>query len=148
MVLRTVFRMVAIGIGTLFLGLAGVVMGIGGFTGGAGDVDGLLVTVVVTRSVLVLALVVVMTWLFRVQDRKAANHATRPYQQVLLAAGLAYVVNISSWAGQTLFGQLLVPAGVSSAVFDFVVWMAVAVVGVRLGERARVQAKAAAIPYA
>jgi hypothetical protein len=37
---------------------------------------------------------------------------------------------------------------VASAVFDFVVWMAVAVVGVRLGERARVQAKAAAIPYA
>jgi len=41
-----------------------------------------------------------------------------------------------------------VPVGLFSAVFDFVVWMGVALVGVRLAERASVQAKTAAIPYA
>jgi hypothetical protein len=82
------------------------------------------------------------------RDRRAADHASRPYQQVLIAAGLAYIVNISSWGGRTLLGQLWVPAGLPSAVVDFALWMAVAVVGVRLGDRARVQAKAAPIPYA
>ena len=57
-------------------------------------------------------------------------------------------MNISSWDGHMLFGQLLVPAGVFSAVFDFVVWMGVAVVGVRLAGRAKVEATPAAIPYA
>jgi hypothetical protein len=123
-------------------------MGLGGFAGSPGDVDGMVATVVLMRTVLALALLIGLTWVFRVRDRKSADPAGRPYQQVLVAAGLAYVVNFSSWDGHMLFGQLLVPVGVFSAVFDLVVWMGVAVVGVRLAERAKVPATAAAIPYA
>lgn len=47
-----------------------------------------------------------------------------------------------------LFGLLLVPAGWPSFLFDFVVWMALAVAAVRLGDRAKVQARVVAIPYA
>jgi hypothetical protein len=148
MALRTALRVVAIAVGTLCVGIAGVLMGLGGFAGSPGDVDGMVATMVLMRTVLALALLLVLTWAFRVRDRKAADHAGRPYQQVLVAAGLAYVVNVSSWNGHMLFGQLLVPVGVLSAAFDFVVWMGVAMVGVRLAERAKVQARAAAIPYA
>jgi hypothetical protein len=148
MVLRTALRVVVIAVGTLFVGVAGVLMGIGGFAGRSGDVDGMVATVVLMRTVLVLAVLLLMTWIFRLRDRKSADHASRPYPQVLVAAGLAYVLNFSSWDGHMLLGQLLVPAGLFSAVFDLVVWMGVAVVGVRLAERANVQARAAAIPYA
>jgi len=148
MVLRTALRAVVIAVGTLFVGVAGVLMGIGGFAGRPGDVDGMVATVVLIRTVLALAVLLLLTWVFRVRDRKSADHAGRPFQQVLVAAGLAYVLNFSSWDGHMLFGQLLVPVGLFSAVFDFVVWMGVALVGVRLAERASVQAKTAAIPYA
>jgi uncharacterized membrane-anchored protein len=147
MVLRTALRVVAMAVGTLFVGLAGILMGLGGFKGSPTDVDGLVATLVLMRSVLALALLLVLTWVFRVRDRKSADHAGRPSQQVLVAAGLAYFVNFASWDGHMLFGQLLVPAGVFSTVFDFVVWMGVAVVGVHLAERAKVQAKAVAVPY-
>jgi uncharacterized membrane-anchored protein len=148
MVLRTALRVVVIAVSTLFVGLAGILMGLEGFTGGAADVDGLVALAVLMRTVLVMALLMLLTWLFRLRDRKSADHAGRPSQQVLIAAGLAYFVNVSSWSGNMLFGQLLVPAGVFSAVFDLVVWLGVAVVGVRLAERAKVQVTAAAIPYA
>jgi uncharacterized membrane-anchored protein len=148
MVLRTAVRVVVIAVSTLFVGIAGILMGLEGFTGGAADVDGLVALVVLMRTVLVLALLMLLTWVFRLRDRKSADHASRPSRQVLIAAGLAYFVNVSSWDGHLLFGQLLVPVGVSSAVFDLVVWMGVAVVGVRLAARAKVQATSAAIPYA
>jgi uncharacterized membrane protein len=135
-------------VGTVFVGVAGAVAGLGSFNSTPGDSHGLVIAIVVLRSVLVIALVTVMTWAFRVRDRRTVDHARRPSRQVLIVAGFAYVVNISSWGGHTLFGQLIVPAGVFSVLFDFVVWMAVAVAGVRLGDRARVTAKAAAVPYA
>jgi hypothetical protein len=108
----------------------------------------MVASVALMRTVLVLAVLLLMTWNFRVRDRRSADHAGRSYLQVLVAAGLAYVLNFSSWDGHMLLGQLLVPAGLFSAVFDLAVWMGVAVVGVRLAERAKVQARAAAIPYA
>jgi uncharacterized membrane protein len=148
MVLRTALRVVVIAVGTLFVGIAGVLMGFEGFSGGAADVDGLIAFAVLMRTVLVMALLMLLTWLFRLRDRKSTDHAGRTSRQVLIAAGLAYFVNFSSWDGHMLFGQLLVPAGVLSAVFDFVVWMGIAVVGVRLAERAKVQATPMAIPYA
>lgn len=148
MLLRTALRVVAIAVGTLCVGIAGVLMGLEGLAGSTGDVDGMVVTMVLLRTVLALALLLVLTWAFRVRDRKSADTAGRPYQQVLVAAGLAYVVNFSSWDGHMLFGQLLVPAGVFSAAFDLVVWMGVALIGVRLAERVKVPARDAAIPYA
>ena len=139
MVLRTAIRVVAIAVGSIFVGLVGAIVGILSVN---------VTLAVVLRSVLVIALVLAMTRAFRIRDRRAADLAGRPFQQVLIAAGLAYVVNISSWGGHTLFGQLMVPAGVSSALIDLVVWMAIAIVGVRLGDRVRVQAQAAPTPYA
>lgn len=148
MVLRTVLRVVLIAVGTLFVGLAGILITFGTSASSSGDVNSMVVSACLTRSVLVAALLMAMTWTYRIRDRKAVDKASRPYKQVLLAAGIAYFVNFSSWYGHMLFGQLLVPAGLPSLLFDFVVWMAVAVVGVRLGDRAKVQAKVAAIPYA
>lgn len=144
MVLRTVWRVVVIAVGTIFVGLVGAMA----IIYNVHTLTKAINLAALIRTVLVLALVLAMTRAFRIRDSMAADHAGRPYQQVLVAAGLAYAVNISSWGGHTLFGQLLVPAGVFSALLDFVVWMAVAIVGVRLGDRARVQATAAPIPYA
>lgn len=147
-VLRTVLRTALIAVGTLFVGLAGVLMTFGTAESSSGDVDSMVVSACVTRSVLVVALLMAMTWTYRIRDRKAADRASRSSRQLLLATGIAYFVNFSSWDGHMLFGQLLVPAGLPSLLFDFVVWMAVAVAGVRLGDRAKVQPKVAAMPYA
>jgi hypothetical protein len=103
---------------------------------------------VVLRSVLALALVLALSQTFRIRDRRAPSQPGRSPQQVLVVAGLAYAVDLSSWTGRTLFGQMLVPVGVGSALIDFVVWMMVAAVGVRLAERASVHASTAPIPYA
>jgi hypothetical protein len=139
MVLRSAVRVVVIAVGTMFVGLVGAMTGISRLN---------VAMAVMMRTVLVMALVLALTRAFRVSDRRAVDHEGRLYPQVLMAGGLAYVVNISSWGGHTLFGQLLVPAGVFSALIDFVFWMVVAIAGVFLGERARVQANAAPIPYA
>jgi hypothetical protein len=138
MVLRSAARVVVIAVGSFIVGLIGVMVGISWVN----------VTLAIgLRTVLVLAVVLVMTRAFRISDRRADDHGVRPRQQVLIAAGLAYVVNISTWGGHTLFGQLLVPVGVFSAALDVVVWMAVAVAGVHLADRARVESTAAPIPY-
>jgi len=139
MLLRSAVRVAAMAVGTTFVGVIGVLLGISGAN---------VTTAVVMRTVLVVALVLAMTRAFRIRDRSAADHAARPLSQVLIAAGLAYLVNPFSWGGHTLFGQLLVSAGVFSAVIDFVVWMAVAISGVLLGQRARVKATATPTPYA
>jgi hypothetical protein len=138
-VLRTAVRVALMAVATIFVGIVGAMVGIWSLS------DTLAVLL---RSFLVISLLLAMTRAFRVRDRSASDHAARPSQQVLAAAGLASVVNLVGWGGHSLFGQLLVPAGVFSALLDFVVWMAVAVVGVRLGDHARVQATVAAAPYA
>jgi len=138
MVLLTAIRVAAIAVGTTFVGLLGVVMG----------VTSLNVTMaVVLRTALVIALLLALTRAFRIRDRTTTVAVVRPPQLVLVAAGLGYLVNPFSWGGHTLFGQLLVSAGVFSALIDWVVWMAVAAAGVLLGERSRVKAAAATVPY-
>jgi hypothetical protein len=138
MVRRTAVRVTVIAVGTSFVGIVGAMVGIWSLSA---------TVAVLMRSFLVIALLLAMTRAFRVRDRRAADHAGRPSRQVLAAAGLAAVVNLAGWGGHSLFGQLLVSAGVLSAALDLVVWMAVAVVGVRLGDLARVQSTAAPIPY-
>lgn len=138
MVLRTALRVVVIAVATFVIGTIGALVGISKLDVTLG---------VVLRSVLVIALVLALTWAFRRSDMTADDHASRTHQQVLIAAGLAYVVDISSWGGHALFGQLLVPAGAFSALIDFLVWMAVAIGGVLLADHARVQSTAAPIPY-
>lgn len=78
-----------------------------------------------------------LTRVFRIRDKGAADPAGRPSQFVLIAAGLAFAVNVASWGGHVPLGELLVTAGVVSALIDFVMWMAVATLGVLLGDRAR-----------
>jgi len=126
-------------VGTTFVGVLGVLMGTS---------SGHITTAVAMRSVLAVMLVLAMTRAFRISDRSAADHALRPYPQVLIAAGLAYLADPFSWGGHTLFGQLLLSAGGIAALIDFVAWMAVALGGVLLGERVRVRPVSAPIPYA
>jgi hypothetical protein len=148
MFLRCAVRVVVIGAGTLFMYFAGILVALAGNNIAPGDVDARVLSMVVMRSFLVLTLLFVLAWFFRVRDRKAGGPSERPEKQLLIAAGIAYLVNFASWGGHSLFGQLLVPAGVFSMLFDFVVWMLVVFGGVRLAERARVQAATAPIPYA
>jgi hypothetical protein len=148
MVLRNALRVVVIGVGTLFMYLAGVLAGLVGTDIAPGDIDAKVLAMVVMRSFSSLAVLFALAWFFRVRDRKAANQRERPEKHLLIAAGLAYVVNFASWGGHSLFGQLLVPVGAFSAVFDFVVWMLVAFAGVRLGARVQAQAAVAPVPYA
>jgi len=139
MLLRTITRVVMITIGTVLIGMVGAMIGIWSLS---------VTLAVVLRSFLAIALLLVMTRTFRISDRRAADQADRPYQQVLITAALAYVLNLVSWGGHPLFGQLLISVTVLSALLDAVVWMAVAIVGVRLGDRARVHATVAPVPYA
>lgn len=148
MVLRNAVRVVIIGVGTLFMYLVGVLAGLLGTSIAPGDVDARVLSIVVMRSFLALALLFALVLFYRVRDRKAADHADRPEKQLLIAAGLAYVVNFASWGGHSLFGQLLVPVGVFSTLFDLVVWMLVAFAGARVGARVRAQAATAPMPYA
>jgi hypothetical protein len=138
MVQRTALRVVLIAVGTFLVGIAGALVGIWRLD---------LTIGVVLRTVLAIALLLAMTSAFRVSDRRAADSERRPGQQVLVAAGLAYALNLSSWGGRTLIGQMFFPAGVASALVDFLVWMVVAVVGVRLGDRARIRPTSVPMPY-
>ncbi|HYO20455.1 MAG TPA: hypothetical protein VES02_17520 [Dermatophilaceae bacterium] len=139
MLLRTGIRAVVIAIGTVFVGMLGAMIGIWSL-----DVT----MTVVLRSFLAIALLLVMTRTYRISDRRADDQADRPYQQVLFAAGLAFVLSFAGWGGHPLFGQLLTSVSGLSALLDTVVWMAVAILGVRLGDRARVDATVAPVPYA
>lgn len=139
MILRTVVRVVAMTVGTAFVGLLGVVMGISSLS---------VTMAVVLRTFLVVALLLAMTRAFRIRDRSATDHPARLSSQVSIAAGLAYALNPFSWGGHTLFGQLLVSAGLFSTLIDAVAWMAVAFSGVLLADRARVPASIAPVPYA
>lgn len=82
------------------------------------------------------------------RDRGAADPAGRLSSFVLIAAGLAFAVNLPSWGGHVLVADLLVPSGVVSALIDFVMWMVVAILGVLLADRARVHDKVGPVPYA
>jgi hypothetical protein len=138
-VLRTALRAVMIALATIFIGGLGVMMGIWSLS---------VTLTVVFRSLLVIALLPALTRSLRIRDRKAADEVGRPSQQVLIAAGIAFVLNVAAWGGHALFGQLLTPVGVLAILLDLVVWMAVATVGVRLGDRASAHASTAPIPYA
>lgn len=146
MVRRTAVRVLVIALGTLFVGFVGVLVGFAGSWIGIWSLS--VTTVLVTRSILVIALLLALTRAFRIRDKGAADLAGRPSQLVLIAAGLAFVVNLAAWGGHALLGELLVPAGVMSALIDFVMWMAVAILGVLLGDRAQVHVKAGPVPYA
>ena len=139
-------RVLVVALGTVFVGFIGVPVGFAGSWIGAWSLS--IAVVLVTRSVLVIALLLALTRAFRVRDKGAADPAGRPSQLVLIAAGLAFAVNLASWGGHVLLGELLVPAGVLSALIDFVMWMAVAILGVFLGDRARVHVKVGPVPYA
>lgn len=139
MLLRIFTRVVVITVGTVFIGMVGGMIGIWSLSA---------TLAVVLRSFLSIALLLMMTRTFRISDRRAADQADRPYQQVLIAAGVAFVLNLASWGGQSLFGHLLIPVTVLSALLDAAVWMGVAIIGVRLGDRARVQAAVAPVSYA
>jgi hypothetical protein len=144
MVLRIALRVLAIAFGTLFVGLLGAEAGILN----SDTVEAAISVGIVTRSALAIVVLLALTRGYRIRDRRAADHAGRPHQQVLIAAGIAYAVNLLSWGGTTLFSQYWMTAGLGTILLDFIVWMAVAIAGVRLGERARVQAAAAPVPYA
>jgi hypothetical protein len=146
MVRRTAVRVLVIALGTLFVGFIGILVGFIGSWIGAWSIS--ITVVVVVRSALVMALLLALTRAFRIRDRGAADPAGRPSQLVLIAAGLAFAVNLAAWGGHVLLGELLVPAGVLSALIDFVMWMAVAILGVLLGDRARGHVKAGPVPYA
>ena len=143
--LRTTVRVVLIVVLTIFVGITATLMGFYS----SDDLSVRFTNAVVMRSLFVMALLLVITRAFRIRDRQAADHAGRPYQMLLVAAGLPYVVSLAAWSGQALYGQLLLPEhGVASASIDFATWMAVAVAGVLLGDRARVKATVAPVPYA
>ena len=145
MMLRTAVQVALIGIATTIVGIAGTVIGFYS----TDDLSGIFTHAVVMRSVVVIVILLVMTRAFRISDRGAADHTGRPYQLVLVAAALSYALNLAVWSGQVLFGQLLVPEQhFFSAVLDTATWMAVALAGVLLGDRARVQATTAPAPYA
>lgn len=139
MVLRTAVRAVVIALATIVIGGLGVMMGIWSLS---------VTLTVVLRSLLVTALLPVVTRNLRIRDRMAADEVGRPSQQVLIAAGIAFVLNFAGWGGHVLFGELLIPVGVLAVLLDLVVWMAVATLGVRLGDRASVHAGTAPVPYA
>ncbi|MDQ1536523.1 MAG: hypothetical protein QOE58_916 [Actinomycetota bacterium] len=137
MLLRTAKRVVLIALGTVLVGMVGALMGFLTLN---------VTLIVVFRSVLVIALLPVMTRALRIRDNSATDHVGRPDHQVLIAAGLAFFLNLAAWGGHALFGQLLIPVAVLAASLDFVVWMAVAIFGVRLGDRSRVRASLAPAP--
>jgi hypothetical protein len=146
MMRRTAMRVLVIALGTLFAGFMGVLVGFIGSWIGAWSIS--IAVVVVVRSAFVMVLLIALTRAFRIRDRGAADPAARPSKFLLIAAVLAFAVNLASWGGHVLFGELLVPAGVVSALIDFVMWMAVAILGVLLGDRARVHVKVGPVPYA
>lgn len=139
MVLRTALRVMVTAVGTFLVGIAGALVGIW-------RID--LTMGFVLRTVLALALLFAMAWTFRMRDRGATDRGSRSSAQVLVAAALAYTLNPSSWGGHVLVGQMIFPAGVLSSLVDFALWMAVALLGVRLGDRSPVKMATLPTPYA